>query len=99
MNAIIKSGGKQYSVEKGSEIYLEKIDAEVGAVVEFNQVLMSGSKVGSPFLTDIKVTGEIIKHGKQKKIRIFTYRNKNKSSRKRQGHRQPYTLVKITSIA
>ena len=98
MNAIIKVGGKQFNVTEGSEIYVEKIDAEAGSSVDFNQVLMSGSKVGSPYLTNVTVSGEIVKHGKQKKIRIFTYKNKNKTSRKRQGHRQPYTLVKITKI-
>ena len=99
MNAIIKVGGKQFNVTEGSEIYVEKIDAEAGSSIDFNQVLMSGSKVGSPYLNGVTVSGEIVKHGKQKKIRIFTYKNKNKTSRKRQGHRQPYTLVKITKIS
>jgi len=98
MNAIIKVGGKQYSVQEGSEIYVEKIGAEAGDVVNFNQVLMLDSKVGSPYLTNVTVTGEVVKNGKQKKIRIFTYKNKNKSSRKRQGHRQPYTKIVITKI-
>ena len=99
MNAIIKIGGKQYTVTEGSEIYIEKIDAETGVSIEFNQVLMLGDKIGNPFLANASVSGEIIKHGKQKKIKIFTYTSKSKSTRKRQGHRQPYTLVKITKVA
>lgn len=98
MNAIIKVGGKQYNVTEGSEIYVEKIDAEAGDSVTFNQVLMLDSKIGSPYLTDVSVTGEVVKNGKQKKIRIFTYKSKSKSTRKRQGHRQPYTKIIITKI-
>ena len=99
MNAIIKVGGKQYSVEEGSEIFVEKIDAEAGETIKFNQVLMLGSKVGSPYLNNVTVTGEVVKNGKQKKITIFTYTSKSKSTRKKQGHRQPYTKIKIMAIA
>ncbi len=99
MNAVIKVGGKQYYVTEGSEIFVEKLDANVGDSVEFNQVLMIDSKVGSPYLTGATVIGEVIKNGKQKKIRVFKYKNKSRSNRKTQGHRQPYTKIKITKIS
>ena len=98
MKAIIKTGGKQYLVEEGSVIYVEKLDAEEGKEVSFDEVLMLDSQVGSPLVKDAKVTGKVLKHGKNKKIRIFHYVNKQKSTRKHQGHRQPYTKVEITKI-
>ena len=99
MNAVIKVGGKQYYVTEGSEIFVEKLDAEVGNVVNFNQVLVLDNKVGSPYLTDVTVEGEVLKNGKAKKIKVFKYKCKDRSNRKKQGHRQPYTKVKITKIA
>lgn len=98
MNAVIKAGGKQYYVTEGSEIYVEKLKANQGDVVCFDQVLMLGDKIGSPYLTGVTVTGEVIKNGKQKKVRIYKYKCKSKSNRLSQGHRQPYTKVKITKI-
>ena len=98
MNAVVKVGGKQYYVSEGSEIYVEKLDAASGDVVTFQQVLMLDNKVGSPYLTGVTVCGEVVKNGKQKKIRVYKYKNKSRSNRKTQGHRQPYTLVKITKI-
>ena len=98
MKAIIKTGGKQYLVSEGSVIYVEKLDAKEGKEVTFDEVLMLDGKVGSPLVKDAKVTGKVIKHGKNKKIRIFHYVNKQKSTRKHQGHRQPYTKVEITKI-
>ena len=95
MKAIIKTGGKQYLVEKGSVIYIEKLDAKEGDTLVFDEVLMLDGKVGTPFVEGAKVTGKVLKHGKNKKIRIFKYVNKNKSTRKTQGHRQPYTKVEI----
>ena len=95
--AIIETGGKQYYVEKGSEIFIEKIDTEAGKEVEFDKVLMYNGVNGRPYLRNVKVIGEVLKHGKQKKIIIFKYRPK-KSSHTKQGHRQPYTKVKITKI-
>ena len=97
MSAIIKTGGKQYNVSKGSEIYVEKLDAEVGSTVTFEDVLKSGDKIGTPFVEGAKVEGEVVKHGKAKKIIVYKYRQK-KDSHKKQGHRQNYTLVKITSV-
>ncbi len=98
MNAVVKVGGKQYYVTEGSEIFVEKLNAEVGDTVSFDQVLMLDSKIGSPYLEGVVVTGEVVKNGKQRKIRIYKYKNKSRSNRKTQGHRQPYTKVKITKI-
>ena len=99
MNAVIKVGGKQYYVSEGSEIFVEKLNAEEGNTVEFNQVLMLDKKVGNPYLTGVTVQGEVIKNGKAKKISIFKYKSKDRSNRVKQGHRQPYTKIKITKIA
>ena len=98
MNAVIKVGGKQYYVTEGSEIFVEKLNAEAGDTVKFDQVLMLDSKIGSPYLTNVTVEGEVIKNGKQKKIKIFKYKSKDRSNRKKQGHRQPYTKIQITKI-
>ena len=98
MNAVIKVGGKQYYVAEGSEIYVEKLDCESGDVVNFDQVLMLDKKVGNPYLTGVTVQGEVIKNGKAKKIKIFKYKSKDRSNRVKQGHRQPYTKIKITKI-
>ena len=100
MYAIIKTGGKQYCVEEGKSITIEKIDAQVGEDVAFEEVLLvSGDemKVGQPTVAGAKVTGKVVEHGKGKKIRIFKYKAKS-NYRRRQGHRQPYALVKIEKI-
>ena len=97
MKAIIETGGKQYYVEPGEEIYVEKLDVEAGKKVVFDKVLMLNGVAGNPYLNNIVVNGEVIKHGKQKKIVVFKFRQKN-NFHKKQGHRQPYTKVKITSI-
>ena len=96
MKAVIETGGKQYYVEEGSVIYIEKLDNEAGTTVVFDKVLMVNGATGKPYL-NATVTGEVDKHGKQKKIVIFKYRPKKKSHSK-QGHRQPYTKVTITKI-
>ena len=98
MKAIIKTGGKQYLVEEGSVIYVEKLNAEENKNVVFDEVLMVDENVGNPLVKGATVTGKVVKHGKNKKIRIFKYVNKKKSTRKSQGHRQPYTKVEITKI-
>ena len=97
MKAVIETGGKQYYVEEGTELYVEKLDAEVGSKVDFDKVLMVDGAFGNPYLSNAKVTGEVVKHGKDKKIVVFKYVPKNKY-RKKQGHRQPYTKVLIDSI-
>ena len=98
MNAVIKVGGKQYFVKENDEIFVEKQNANVGDKVVFQQVLMLDSKVGNPYLEGVTVEGEVIKNGKQKKIRVFKYKSKDRSNRKTQGHRQPYTKIVIKSI-
>ncbi len=98
MYAVIKVGGKQYRVTKDDEIYVEKLDANQGDIVKFDQVLMLDTKVGNPYLTNVTVEGEVLKNGKNKKIRIFKYKSKDRSNRVTQGHRQPYTKIKITKI-
>ncbi len=98
MKAVILTGGKQYLVSEGSTIYVEKLDGSENDTIKFDKVLMVDNEIGSPYLDGAVVTGKILKHGKQKKIRIFKYVNKHKSSRKAQGHRQPYTKLEITKI-
>ena len=98
MYAVIKVGGKQYRVTEGDEIFVEKLKVNANDEVSFDQVLMLDNKIGNPFLTGVKVTGTVIKNGKNKKIRIFKYKNKSRINRKTQGHRQPYTKIKITKI-
>ncbi len=95
--AVIETGGKQYSVEKGKILYVEKLDANAGDTVVFDKVLMVDGNVGRPYIENAKVTAKVVKNGKQKKIIIFKY-NPKKKYRKRQGHRQPYTKVEIQKI-
>lgn len=97
MKAVISTGGKQYYVSEGDVIYIEKLDANEGDKVTFDQVLMVDNKIGTPCLDGASVTGTVLKNGKQKKITIFKYTQKKKY-RKKQGHRQPYTKVEIKSI-
>ena len=99
MKAVVKVGGKQYYVTEGSVIFVEKLNCTDGDVVNFDQVLMLDSKVGNPYLTGVTVQGKVLKNGKAKKIRIFKYKSKDRSNRVTQGHRQPYTKIKITKIA
>jgi large subunit ribosomal protein L21 len=102
MNAIIVTGGKQYKVAEGDEIFIEKLNAEAGEAVVFDQVLavLDGdkkAKFGSPLVKGASVDATVVKNGKGKKITIFKY-NAKKGYRNRQGHRQPYTKVKIEKI-
>ena len=97
MKAVIETGGKQYYVEEGTELYIEKLDAEAGKEVSFDKVLMFNGVVGRPYLDKVKVVGEVVKHGKSKKIKVFKY-NQKKNYRRTQGHRQPYTKVVIKKI-
>lgn len=102
MYAIIKSGGKQYPVRAGQLLRLETLPAEPGDSVELDQVLLiqddNGCQVGAPFIAGAKVTAEVQKHGRDKKIRIIKFRRR-KHHMKRMGHRQNYTQVKITAIS
>lgn len=100
MYAIIKTGGKQYCVEVGKKLSVEKLDAEVGAEVTFDQVLFVGGdnvQVGQPTVANAKVTAKVLEQGKGAKIRIFKYKAKS-NYRRRQGHRQPFTKVEVTAI-
>ncbi len=97
MFAVIKTGGKQYKVEQGDTLFIEKLDVEAGDKVVFDEVLMAGDKVGAPLLDGVTVEAEVEKNGKGKKIIVFKYKAK-KGYKKKQGHRQPYTKVKITKI-
>lgn len=97
MKAVIETGGKQYYVEEGSVIYVEKLDTEAGSDVTFDQVLMVNNHSGRPYVAGAKVVGTVVKHGKQKKVLVFKYHAKKKY-RKMQGHRQPYTKVEIKKI-
>lgn len=102
MYAIIETGGKQYRVQDGDQIYIEKLNLEDGETVTFDKVLVIGegkeSKVGTPYVDGAAVFGDVIENGKGKKVIIFKYKAK-KDYRKKQGHRQPYTLVEITGIS
>ncbi len=97
MKAVIETGGKQYRVEEGSVIYVEKLNVEPGKKYTFDKVIMADNKVGTPYINGATVEAKVEKHGKQKKIVIFKYVPKN-SSHKKQGHRQPYTKLTITKI-
>ena len=102
MYAIIETGGKQYKVQNGDQVKVEKLSAEAGNTVVFDKVLACGEgsdiKVGTPYLEGLTVEGEVVESGKGDKVIIFKYKAK-KDYRKKQGHRQPYTLVEITSVA
>ena len=98
MKAIIETGGKQYNVSVGDVIYVEKLDIEEGKKVVFDKVLMANGVVGNPQVKGASVEGKVLKNGKGRKINIFTYKPNKTSTRKRQGHRQPYTKVEITKI-
>ena len=97
MKAVVETGGKQYYVEEGSILYVEKLDYEVGSTFTFNHVLMCNGVTGRPYLDNVQVTAEVLKHGKEKKIKVYKY-NQKKNYRRTQGHRQPYTKVEIKSI-
>lgn len=101
MYAVIANGGKQYKVSVGEKLDLEKIEADVGAPVEFPQVLMvaDGEKIeiGTPYIKNAKVIAEVLEHGRCDKVHIIKFRRR-KHYMKHQGHRQYYTAVKITEI-
>ncbi|MFC2993495.1 MULTISPECIES: 50S ribosomal protein L21 [Halomonas] len=102
MYAVIKSGGKQYRVQEGQTLKLEKIEVPTGESIDFDEVLLVGSddeiKVGAPMVEGAKVSAEIVAHGRRDKITIIKFRRR-KHSMKRQGHRQWFTEVKITGIS
>jgi len=100
MYAIIKTGGKQIQVEADQEIYIEKLNVEAGETVTFEEVVMIGgeeTKIGTPLVEGATVIGEVIRHGRGRKIIVFKYKPK-KGYKRKQGHRQPYTKVVIKEI-
>lgn len=102
MYAVIKTGGKQYRVKQGDVLKFESLPGEVGEAIHFKEVLFfsEGEKVtvGAPLIKAASVSGEIVSHGRHKKIRIIKFRRR-KHHMKRMGHRQNYTEVKITGIS
>jgi large subunit ribosomal protein L21 len=101
MYAIIRTGGKQFRAEPGKTIRVPALDAEPGAQVTFDDVLVAGTddglQVGTPSLAGAAVTGEVVKHGKEKKVIIFKWKRR-KNYRLKKGHRQDYTEVRIADI-
>lgn len=101
MYAIIETGGKQYRVQEGDILFVEKLGVEAEDEVIFDKVIAVGKEdglmIGSPVVDGAKVVAKAIKNGKAKKVTVFTYRSK-KDSKRKLGHRQPYTKVEITSI-
>ncbi|HZK18219.1 MAG TPA: 50S ribosomal protein L21 [Clostridia bacterium] len=101
MYAIIETGGKQYRVEKGDTLRVEKLPVEVGDSVELDRVLAIGKEdglvVGTPFVENARVKGKVVNQGKSKKIIVFKYKPK-KNYRRKQGHRQPFTQLVVEDI-
>jgi len=101
MYAIVKTGGKQYKIHEGDIIRVEKIEGNIGNIVSFDQVLMfsdgENSSIGRPVLDNVAVKGHIVEQGKGKKIIVFKYKRR-KRYRRKQGHRQQFTAIKIDQI-
>lgn len=101
MYAIIVTGGKQYKVEAGDTLFIEKLDVEAGSEITFDKVVAIGKDdglvVGAPYVEGATVTAKVEKNGKAKKITVFTYKPK-KNEKRKMGHRQPYTKVEISAI-
>ena len=101
MYAVIETGGKQYQVQNGDVVFIEKLNAEAEETVTFDKVLVVGNDgnvtVGAPYVDGATVSAKVLKNGKAKKITVFTYKPK-KGEKRKMGHRQPYTQVKIEAI-
>ena len=100
MFAVIETGGKQVKAAVGETIYVEKLDLNEGDEVVFDKVLFvdgDSAKVGAPYIEGAKVTGKVLKQGKEAKVLVFKYKSKA-NYRRLQGHRQPYTKVSIENI-
>ncbi|GIW45627.1 MAG: 50S ribosomal protein L21 [Candidatus Binatia bacterium] len=99
--AVIRTGGKQYRVEPGEVLRIEKLEAEPGTDVEFSEVLVAsdenGLKIGQPTIPGAKVVARVVRQGKAKKILVFK-KKRRKNYRRRYGHRQPFTEIRVTSI-
>ncbi|MCF6463702.1 50S ribosomal protein L21 [Clostridium sp. Cult1] len=101
MYAVVETGGKQYRVQEGDIVFVEKIDTEEGEKIDLSKVLLVSKEddliVGKPYVEGAKVEATVLEQGKAKKIIVFKYKAK-KNYRKKQGHRQPYTKLKIEKI-
>lgn len=99
MFAVIKTGGKQYRVSQGDELNVELLGAEPGDVVELPVLLVGGDdvKVGAPFVEGATVKAEVVENGRHRKVRVYKFKAKSRY-RRHNGHRQPYTRVRITEI-
>jgi len=101
MYAVIKTGGQQYRVSPGDKLKIEKLEAEAGSDVVFDEVLLIGGgdsvQVGTPTVANAKVTAKVQEHGRGKKVIIYKYKRR-KGYHKKQGHRQDYTLVLIQNV-
>lgn len=101
MYAIIETGGKQFRVEEGLELNVQKMDAEAGTQVDLDKILLIGQgedvKIGAPYVEGAKVSCSIVEHGRDKKIVVFKKRRR-KDSQTKQGHRQDYTRIKVEAI-
>lgn len=102
MYAVIETGGKQYKVQEGDVLFIEKIDAEDGAEITFDKVLAVSSEgnvtFGKPLIENASVTAKVLGQGKNRKIIVFKFKPK-KNYRRKTGHRQPYTKVQISKIS
>ena len=102
MFAVIETGGKQYKVNEGDVIFVEKLDVAEGDKITFDKVLAvaddNGIRTGKPVVEGATVTASVVKNGKAKKIYVMTYKSK-KNEKRKMGHRQPYTKVQIEKIA
>ena len=102
MYAIIQTGGKQYKVSVGDEIFVEKLNAEADDEITIDEVVAVSAdddsiNVGGPFVEGATVSAKVVKNGKAKKVVVFTYKPK-KNAKRKMGHRQPYTKLQITAI-
>ena len=101
MYAVIQTGGKQYKITEGEILKVEKLEGGAGDKLTLDQVLMvkdeSGTRIGTPTVKDAKVTVEVIEQGREKKITVYKYK-KRKNYRRKQGHRQAYTKIKVEKI-
>ena len=102
MYAVIKTGGKQYRVQPGETVQVEKLEVEVGASVEFNEVLLVADgenvRLGTPHVAGVKVVADVVDQGRDAKILVYKYRRR-KAWHRKQGHRQPFTALKVTEIS
>ena len=101
MYAVMETGGKQYRVQVGDVVLVEKLECEADSKISIDKIVMvsddNGVKVGAPYVEGASVEATVLKNGKSKKVTVFTYKSK-KNEKRKMGHRQPYTQVRIDSI-